>query len=527
MGTSDLEYMIIVCKFSTVITGVGMLSIGNFDYALNWHNFMLLFSATGTHKNFVMSGKCLDKVLIIDDDVNIGKLLDSYLSSHGYTVTIMHSGKSGIEACKKNTYDFIFCDYRLGDKTGFEVMDAVKEMQPEVRVIMITGYADVKIAVNAIKRGAIDFVIKPLIPQELLSILQSGNKQQTQPGVRYNSAKLTGVEATDGFWDCNSASMREVYDEIKLVAPTDYSVIIYGESGTGKEMIARAIHEKSKRKDHPFIPLDCGTLSRELAGSELFGHIKGSFTGAVTDKVGHFELADKGTLFLDEIGNLPLDVQAALLRVVQERTFRKIGAGVQEPVDVRIIVASNENLQKAYQAGSFREDLYHRFNEFKINLPPLRDRKEDVLPLAGYFLELVNEELNKNILGFDEEVKNILLDYQWPGNLRELKNIIRRTVLLSKDDYIHKYVLPAELAFKQTPVVFEKPLGLTAEQAKTTDLKAHVAKTQKAMIIDTLKAVNNNKTRAALLLNIDRKTLYNKLREFGLTVENGDEIISG
>jgi len=466
------------------------------------------------------------KVLIIDDDVNIGKLLGEYLTNHDYAVTVMHSGKSGIETCKKNTYDYIFCDYRLGDKTGVEVMEAIKGLQPEAKVIIITAYSDVKIAVNAIKKGAADFIIKPLVLQEIVSILKGCNNQTNAAKPFLVHKKMHETGEADGFWSCTSQVMKEVYDEINLISPTDYSVIIYGESGTGKEMIARAIHQKSKRKDYPFVPLDCGTLSKELAGSELFGHIKGSFTGAVNDKIGHFELAHKGTLFLDEIGNLPLDVQAALLRVVQERTFRKIGSGTQEPVDVRIIVASNENLQKAYQAGSFREDLYHRFNEFKISLPPLRERREDILPLAEYFLSTVNEELDKNIAGFDDEVNDILVNYAWPGNLRELRNIIRRTVLLTKDNLIHKYSLPEELIFKGSIATVAASTPHPVDETRATDLKSFVAKTQKDIIIDTLHAVNNNKTKAASILNIDRKTLYNKLREFGLLSKKSDEMLS-
>jgi len=462
------------------------------------------------------------KVLIIDDDVYVGKLILSYLTSHGYAVTVMHSGKSGIEVCKKNLFDFLFCDYRLGDRTGFEVMDAILQMQPEIKVVIITGYGDVKIAVNAIKRGAVDFVIKPLIPRELLAILKGETKLASQPTVNYVPGKLQGIERVSGFWNCSSQSMQEVYQELELIAPTDYSVIVYGESGTGKEMIARAIHEKSNRNNFPFITLDCGTMSRELAGSELFGHIKGSFTGADNDKVGHFQLADKGTLFLDEIGNLPLDVQISLLRAVQEKTFRKIGAGSLSRVDVRLIVASNENLQAAYLRGSFREDLYHRFNEFKVNLPPLRERKEDIIPLANYFLSITNSELHKDIAGFDENVQQIMHTYPWPGNLRELRNIVRRTVLLEKDQMVHAYSLPEEMAFKKHPQRESVSMGLTAEQAKTTDLKVYIAKTQKQMIIETLREVRNNKTKAARLLKIDRKTLYNKMREYRLELNPGE-----
>src|SRR5690606_35849232 len=237
----------------------------------------------------------------------------------------------------------------------------------------------------------------------------------------------------------------KLYQQIEIVAQTNYSIILYGESGTGKEVIAKTIHESSKRKGKPFIAMDCGTLSKELAGSQLFGHVKGAFTGAITDKEGHFELANGGTLFLDEVSNLALDVQASLLRVIQERKFKRVGGNKEMDVDVRIIVASNENLQDAYKKGKFREDLYHRFNEFSINLPALRDRKGDILLFAQFFLDKTNEELDKNIEGYEEDVEEMFLNYAWPGNLREFRNVVRRAVLLTSSGKIKSSVLPWEI----------------------------------------------------------------------------------
>lgn len=452
-----------------------------------------------------------NRILIIDDDVSIGELLKAFLSRKGYEVTIMHSGNHGIEACKKNDFDIVFCDYRLGDKTGFEVLTAIKNLKPDTKVIIITAYSDVKIAVAAIKLGAIDFIVKPLVPDEILAILNSGDRNKIE---RDNQPYVTNEGGVPGFWKSESPNMKELYNEMELIAPTDYSVIIYGESGTGKEMMARAIHLKSKRKDYPFVALDCGTLSTELAGSELFGHVKGSFTGAHTDKVGHFEMANKGTLFLDEIGNLPLDVQASLLRVVQERKYRRIGDNKEQNIDVRIIVASNENLQTAYHRGNFREDLYHRFNEFKMNLPPLRERKEDIMLLADFFLHSVNNELGKDVTGFDEDVKEIFFNYDWPGNLRELKNIVRRSALLTKGGIISRHVLPHELMNLQQEMVTGNINVPVIEHEK--NLKKVIANTEKEIILNTLMMVKNNKTKAASILNIDRKTLYNKLKEFGI-----------
>ncbi|MEX6689775.1 sigma-54 dependent transcriptional regulator [Danxiaibacter flavus] len=464
------------------------------------------------------------KILVIDDDVNVGNILNAFLSQHNYEVSVVYSAKAGIEQCKREQFDYIFCDYRLGGKSGLDVMEMLRPLQTASKIIIITAYAQVNVAVTAIKKGAYDFILKPFQFDEILKVLRE--PQRNAEGFTYDILSDERPLSTDrtGFWACSSQVMKDIYDEIALIAPTDYTVIIYGESGTGKEMVAREIHRKSTRKDHPFIPLDCGTLSGELAGSELFGHIKGSFTGAVNDKEGHFEMANKGTLFLDEIGNLPPDVQASLLRVIQERKCRRIGSGVQLDVDVRIIVASNENLQSAYQTGKFREDLYHRLNEFKINLPPLRERKEDILSLADYFLAEVNQELNKNIQGFDEEVKRIFISYPWPGNLRELKNVIRRSGLLSNDMHVHKELLPFELTTFATAAIAPEAEVIKLVPQKNAassdnsgrDLKSFVAKTQKDIILETLGFVNYNKSKAALLLNIDRKTLYNKLREYGL-----------
>jgi two-component system response regulator HydG len=302
-----------------------------------------------------------------------------------------------------------------------------------------------------------------------------------------------------------------------MVAPTNYSVILYGESGTGKEVIAKTIHEASKRKGKPFIAMDCGTLSKELSGSELFGHVKGAFTGAVTDKEGHFELANGGTLFLDEVSNLPKDVQASLLRVIQERKYKRVGGTKEMDVDVRIIVASNENLQEAYQKGKFREDLYHRFNEFSINLPPLRNRKGDIPLFAQFFLDKTNEELQKNIEGYEEDVEEMFLNYAWPGNLREFRNVVRRSVLLTPSGKINSKVLPWEIT--QSTMQPEFHINGTQENSvsknaglKEVDLKDAAAKAEYETIMNVLKEVNFNKTKAAEILKIDRKTLYNKIK---------------
>ncbi len=330
--------------------------------------------------------------------------------------------------------------------------------------------------------------------------------------------------ADDEFLVGQAPATRELYRQVQLVAPTNYSIILYGESGTGKEVIARTIHHNSARKDKPFVAMDCGTLSKELAGSELFGHVKGAFTGALADKEGHFELANGGTLFLDEVGNLSYEIQAALLRVIQERKFKRVGGVREMETDVRIIVASNENLQDAYRRGKFREDLFHRFNEFSIVLPPFRHRKEDIPLFAEFFLAKSNKELNKTVDGFEPEVMQIFLDYPWPGNLREFRNVIRRAALLTSSGLINARVLPTEIVDNDN---FSQSFTLSQPQEthlaavhhhpiahRETDLKNAAAQAEYDTIMNVLKQVNYNKSRAAEILKIDRKTLYNKIKSY-------------
>jgi two-component system response regulator HydG len=325
------------------------------------------------------------------------------------------------------------------------------------------------------------------------------------------------ISANKEFLVGQEGETAQLYKQIEIVASTNYSIILYGESGTGKEVIAKTIHEYSNRKDKPFIAMDCGTLSKELAGSELFGHVKGAFTGAIVDKEGHFELANGGTLFLDEVTNLSYEIQAALLRVIQERKFKRVGGTKEMDVDIRIIVASNENLQDAYRKGKFREDLYHRFNEFSINLPPLRNRKVDIPLFAEFFLDKTNKELNKNIEGYEDDVQEMFINYGWPGNLREFRNVIRRAVLLTPSGKISSKVLPWEITNSYThphtyQTKFENNGSPEPAIPKDLDLKDAAAKAEYDTIMNVLKDVNFNKTKAAEILKIDRKTLYNKIK---------------
>lgn len=465
------------------------------------------------------------RILIIDDDFDMCALLSRFLEKKGYATEVAHNGSKGIAKFNEFHFDIVLCDFRLGDKDGKTVLLKIKEANPKTIVIIITGYSDIKIAVDVIKLGAFDYITKPLIPDEVVNVIEKALANPVTDTIKSQSKKTSEVFQKKRIYELSSnneyligqdGETSKIYRQIEMVAPTNYSVILYGESGTGKEVIAKTIHEASNRKGRPFIAMDCGTLSKELSGSELFGHVKGAFTGAVTDKEGHFELANGGTLFLDEVSNLPKDVQASLLRVIQERKFKRVGGTKEMEVDVRIIVASNENLQESYRKGKFREDLYHRFNEFSINLPALRNRKDDIPLFAQFFLDRTNEELQKNIEGYEEDVEEMFLNYSWPGNLREFRNVVRRAVLLTPSGKINSKVLPREITQAVLQKVYHTDGNLSDNQSqyKDVDLKDAAAKAEYETIMNVLKDVNFNKTRAAEILKIDRKTLYNKIKIF-------------
>jgi len=467
------------------------------------------------------------RILIIDDDLEMCNLLMRFLQRKGFETEAAHNGHKGILKFKESPFDIVLCDFRLGDKEGREVLKEIKTIKPTAIVIIITGYSDIKTAVDVIKAGAYDYITKPLVPDEVLTVINRALKEsvntahiaQSADPVSTSRDKQELKKFPSDFLVGNASITRDLYQQIELVAPTNYSVILYGESGTGKEVIARTIHASSSRKEKPFIAMDCGTLSKELAGSELFGHVKGAFTGALNDKEGHFELADGGTLFLDEVSNLSYEIQAALLRVIQERKIKRVGGNKEMEVDVRIIVASNENLQDAYRKGRFREDLFHRFNEFSITLPPLRQRKEDIPLFAAFFLEKANEELNKKVEGFDEEVIQTFLNYTWPGNLREFRNVVRRSALLTAAGKINQKVLPHEIvhthpAEETSTSTTEFAAPRPSLELKELDLKNAAAQAEYDTIMSVLKQVNFNKSKAAEILKIDRKTLYNKIKNY-------------
>ncbi len=455
----------------------------------------------------------MKRILIIEDDTDMCSLLVNLLTKEGYTTDFAHSGSKGLKKYKETVFDLVMCDYRLGDTEGAKVLQEIRKINDQAKVIIFTGYEDIKTAVNVMRLGACDFLIKPLKQEDVLKVINKAfNDNASTSATNYKfSSNTTQQTFLRGIGDCT----KEMYRQIELVAPTDYSVVLYGESGTGKEVMARTIHELSNRKDKPFVAVDCGTLSKELASSELFGYVKGSFTGAATDKEGNFEIANGGTLFLDEVANLSYDIQATLLRAIQEKKIRRVGGDKEIPTDVRIIVASNENLQTAYLNGKFREDLYHRFNEFSIIIPPLRERKEDLPLFANHFLQYCNAELGKNITGFDEEVMDIFMQYPWPGNLREIRNVIRKAALLCTTSSINTKSIPTELRS-----AYPNKMQINVESRQPKELKGNLRSAafmaEYQIILSALQKVNFNKSKAAELLNIDRKTLYNKLKHYEL-----------
>lgn len=451
----------------------------------------------------------MSKILIIDDDTFICEILKKQLSSNGYKVETAFSGKSGMEAIKNGQFDLVLCDFRLPDTDGLELLQKIKAIAQSTIVIIITAYADIRQAVKLMKMGAEDYITKPLQQEELLALIRQKLTQE-KPEVRKKQDHIY----TDGdFIMGKSDNMRSVINLSRRVAPTNMSVLIQGETGTGKEYIARFIHQHSKRNNKPFVALDCGAIPKDLANSELFGHIKGSFTGAVRDKEGVFQQANGGTLFLDEIGNLSYDIQVRLLRVLQERTVSRVGENKTQKVDVRIITASNDDLLDEVNQNNFREDLYHRVNEFKINLPALRERKEDILFFAKYFLSASNEELELRIEGISADAELVLQKYPWHGNLRELKNVIKRAALMAPSQEITEDCLPREIVYPSDSDVNSENVEIGESKLKDAS-----SEFEKQLILRTIEEAGFNKSKAARLLKIDRKTLYNKIKQYGIEI---------
>ncbi len=446
----------------------------------------------------------MTNILIIDDDVTFCLMLETYLKKHNFKVTNIYAPKEVYDIIKKNHFDIVLTDWRLPDMDGMEVIKIIKKHAPETQIIMMTNYANYASAIQSIKEGAFSYMPKPFNPEDLLNLIKEALTEKEKK-VQKKQNKSKG-----NFFEGKSPAFESLLKYINLVAPTSMSVLINGESGTGKEYVARKIHEMSSRNKSPFIAVDCGAIPKDLASSEFFGHIKGAFTGAVFDKKGCFELANGGTLFLDEIGNLQYETQIQLLRAIQERIVHPVGSDKTIPIDVRIIAATNENLKSTIQDGSFRGDLYHRLNEFEIMIPPLRERVEDILPFAQFFLDQANQDLDKTVTGFDHEVEKVFSNYNWPGNLREMKNMIKRATLLNQNGTIGLSDISPDIYNSGAD---ENNLKLTKQSKEN----------EKDIIEKTLEKTNYNKSKAARLLNIDRKTLYNKLKLHSIATEKNTD----
>lgn len=458
-------------------------------------------------------------ILLVEDDVVFSKMLSRFLERNGYDVIGCYS----LEEAEKNltpAIKMIFTDLRLPDGDGINFLKQVKDIFPNLPVVVMTSYAEVSTAVEAMKLGAFDYISKPFQQEDVLNVIK--NAQNTvfstpKPETVETAASLSKTDHSspakmikapkvteeNPYIEGVSPASKKLSKFINLVAPTDMSVLIMGESGTGKEVVAKLIHLKSERHNKPFIAVDCGAIPKEIASSEFFGHIKGSFTGAITDKKGHFEEANGGTIFLDEVGNLSYENQIQLLRALQERRIKPIGSSKEIEVDIRVLAATNEDLLEAVNKGDFREDLYHRLNEFAIKVPSLSERKDDLMIFGSYFLEKANEKLHKNVQGFTERAVQKMLNYNWGGNLRELSNVVKRATLLTTTDYISENELP-DFVMSET------------RHFPTERFSFSTKENERELIIGALHETNNNKTEAAKLLGFTRKTLYNKLKAYNI-----------
>ena len=435
-------------------------------------------------------------ILIVEDDITFSLMLTTWLGKKGFVVRSSSSVSDAKRRLGEEAFDLVISDLRLPDSDGIDLLKWLKNAHPSLPLIMMTSYAEIQTAVQAMKLGAADYIAKPLNPDELLGkIKELVHVEEKAP------TRVPVSSAPDLYIEGQSQAARQLYEHVRLVAPTDMSVLVTGASGTGKEYIARRIHEQSNRSKAPFVAVDCGAIPKELSASEFFGHVKGSFTGAIENKTGAFVAAQGGTIFLDEIGNLTYEVQVQLLRALQERKVKPIGSNQEIAINVRLISATNENLRQAIEKGDFREDLYHRINEFTIRIPDLKERKEDLLLFANHFLDLANSELQKDIIGFDNDTMQLFQSYSWPGNLRQMKNVIKYATLLATGRYITRKELPEEL---------------TENLSSHTNIQLKNVEHERDLIRKALQECGNNKTRAAQLLGIDRKTLYNKLKIYQL-----------
>ena len=447
-----------------------------------------------------------ERILIVDDDITFALMLRTWLSKRGFGVETASSAAAARTALGAGAFSLVLSDMRLPDEDGIALLQWMAGAGVTAPVIVMTSYAEIQNAVRCMKLGARDYVAKPVNPDELLKKIREAldTPAPKTPAVKPapRPAKGGPAEALN-YIEGRSDAARQLYEHIRLVAPTNMSVLVNGESGTGKEHVAQLVHRESRRAGKPFVAVDCGAIPRELAASEFFGHVKGSFTGALADKTGAFEAADGGTLFLDEVGNLTYETQVQLLRALQERRIRPVGSNREIPVNIRLVAATNEDLEAAIARGTFRADLYHRINSFSLRMPCLRQMREDIPLYADFFLDQANRELDKRIVGFDPAAAAALAAYDWPGNLRQLRNTVLSATLLAAGEYITCRDLPAEVT------------GGPAEPAEAP-LSLRDPASEEEQIRRALATAGGNKSQAAKLLGIDRKTLYNKLHLYGI-----------
>ena len=452
------------------------------------------------------------QVLVIDNDAAHAEAMADSLRSVGFACTVVTSGRDAISQLERGTYEIVISDLKMPDVGGLEVLAKCKELQPDAEVVLVTGHGTIESAVEAMQRGAFNYLLKPLDLKQLRAVVE--NAARSQYLRRANAELHRRLDERFGFEGVigNSQAMHDSITRLQRIAPTDATVLIQGDTGTGKELVAKAIHQNSPRKKRPFVPLNCAALSEHILESELFGHIRGAFTDASADRQGKFEYANGGTLFLDEVGDMPIATQIKLLRVLESGEITRVGSNEPVKVDVRILSATNRDLEKAIVNGSFREDLYHRLKVVTINLPRLADRREDIPLLTEYFLNEHTKRHHKTVRGISTAARRRLLAYDWPGNVRQLRNVIESMVVVDFDEVLDLDDLPAELA------------STTGEEAATTRqdglhtlVGKSLAELEAIFIAETLKVTAGNRTEAAGMLGIGERTLYRKIKEYGLT----------
>ena len=456
-------------------------------------------------------------ILVVDDEPLVRSSLSEFLTLLGYTVSSANNGKDALDILKTYTVDIVITDIKMPEMDGITLLRHVKASHPDIFVILITGYGTIDSAVAAMKEGAYDYITKPILDNEIKIILERLSKQRKLIDENVRLKKQLQAQARDSFHNIvgKSQPMQKIYNLIETICSTRASVLIYGESGTGKRLIAHALHKYNEQeRGKPFVEVSCGALTETLLESELFGHAKGSFTGAIKDRVGRFELADGGTIFLDEIDAFSPALQVKLLRVLQEGEFERVGDTKTIKVDVRIIAASNQNLEDLIAKGKFRKDLFYRLNIICIDLPALKDRKEDIPMLAEHFIKKHSKHVNKKIEGLSEEALILLMDYDWPGNVRELENVIERSMILTKGTMITPGDFPENLKNPKAKISLEE------NGNGKLKLKDALKSPEKDLIVKALEAVKWNRTEAAKVLGVNRTTLYKKMQKFELSKEN-------